>query len=158
MGSGLLERQRVEQEHFRSKEIIVSGGNHRGEGRRKRQGGVHIASLPYHSPSCQQLCGPVRHPEEQLCEPKSSWEDAPLTWGPEEEPGPSSLLLALPLLQLARGGVQGWTLSSSCLATGAKTPVYRCDLPCLAQGRLTLPWARCPAQPLAADKAQARGS
>lgn len=34
--------------------------------------------------------GPVRSsPEEQLCEPKSSWRGTPLIRGPEEEPGPA---------------------------------------------------------------------
>lgn len=133
-------------------------GRSSGEGRGREVAGSALASVPHHPASCQQPWGPVRHPEEQLCEPKSSWSDTPLTWGPEEEPWSCSLLPPQPLLQLACRGVQGWALSSSCLAVRAQTPVYRCGSSCLAQGCLTLLWAPCPAQPTATDKARAEGS
>lgn len=81
----------------------------------------------------------------------------PLTWGPEEKPGPCSLLSALSSLQLACGEVPGWALGSSCPAMRAQTPVHRCASSFLAQGHLIPLWAVCPAQPTAADKAGAGG-
>lgn len=97
----------------------VSGAESRGEGRRERSGYIHTGLASCHSPSCQRLCGPVLSPEEQMCETRSSWPSAPLTWGPEEEPGPCSLLPPLPRLQLACGGPWGWDLSSKGLRAWA---------------------------------------
>lgn len=143
---------------------MVPGGESRGEGRRERRGCVHTGLASCHSPSCQWLRGPVLNLEEQLCEPGSSWHSASLTWGPEEKPGPCSLLPPLPLLQLARGRVQGWNLSGKGMTAwpptqpcGLRAPVHRRGLSCLAQGHLALLWALCPSQPSVADKAWAEG-
>lgn len=62
----------------------MSGGRNRGEGRKGRSGWSTQLS-PHHSPSCQQLHGPARHPQEQLCEPESSWWDAPTDLGSRGE-------------------------------------------------------------------------
>lgn len=46
---------------------------------------VHTGLSPHHSPSCQQLQGPARRPQEQLREPESSWWDAPTDLGSRGE-------------------------------------------------------------------------
>lgn len=86
---------------------------------------------------------------------------SPLTRGPEEEPGPCSLLPLLPLLQSTRG----WDLSRKGLTAqplpshvGSEDLGTRCGSSCLTQGHLALLWAWCPSQPTVADKAWAEGS
>lgn len=61
--------------------------------RRKEQRGgaegqkwtVHAGLCPHRSPSCQQLHGPVRRPQEQLRGPESSWREAPTDLGSRGE-------------------------------------------------------------------------
>lgn len=135
----------------------MSGRRSRGEGRKGRSGWSTQASLPITLlPASSSRDLPGVH-KSSCVSPSPAGGTPPLTWGPEEKPGPCSLLSALSSLQLACGEVPGWALGSSCPAVKAQTPVHRCASSFLAQGHLIPLWAACPAQPTAADKAGAGG-